>query len=81
MKLDVVKFGWACAILWGACVLSMGIMSGFVNWGTPLVKGLSSLYIGYNTTPAGIIIGTIWALLDAGIGGCLLAWIYNKLVG
>ncbi len=80
MKLDALKFGIACGIVWAGAVLCLGIMSEVLNWGTPLVKGLGGLYLGYKASPGGIVIGTVWALFDGAIGGFILAVIYNKLV-
>ena len=81
MKLDAVKFGLTIGIVWAGGVLCLGLMSDILNWGTPLVQGLGSLYLGYKASPGGIIVGTIWALLDGGIGGFITAAIYNWLVG
>ena len=81
MKLDSVKFGLALGILWSSAVLLLGLMSGLLQWGTPLVKGIGSLYLGYKATAAGAIIGMIWAFIDGSIGGWLLAVIYNGLLG
>lgn len=77
MKLDALRFGIACGLVWAGAVLSLGIMSEALNWGTPLVRGLGGLYLGYKATPGGIAIGTVWAVLDGGIGGFILAAVYN----
>lgn len=81
MKLDALKFGLACAIIWSASVLLMGLLTGYIAWGGGLVKALGTLYLGYKTGLSGAIIGTVWAFCDAGIGGFVLAWLYNALVG
>ncbi|MBU0686784.1 MAG: bacteriophage holin [Candidatus Margulisbacteria bacterium] len=81
MKLDALKFGLACGIIWAACVLCLGAMGGIFDWGMGLVKGLGTLYLGYKPTVGGIAIGTVWAFFDAGIGGLILAGLYNLLVG
>jgi len=41
---------------------------------------LGSLYLGYKATPGGVVIGMIWAFFDAGIGGWLVAVIYNWMI-
>ena len=81
MKLDAIKFGLTLGIVWAGGVLGLGLMSEFLSWGTPLVKGIGTLYLGYKATPGGILVGMIWAFLDAGIGGFIVAAIYNWLVG
>jgi hypothetical protein len=30
-------------------------------------------------TPVGSLIGMVWGLIDAGIGGAIFAWLYNLL--
>jgi hypothetical protein len=79
-KLDVKALGLALGIVWGVCVLLIGITSMLFNYGTGLVNALSSLYIGYKATLLGSLIGGIWGFFDAGIGGVIIAWLYNKLV-
>lgn len=39
----------------------------------------SRLYRGYDISPAGSIIGLLWAFADAFIGGLIFAWLYNFL--
>lgn len=81
MKLDVVKFGLACGLVWSVSVLILGLSTAFIPWGGGSVKALGTLYLGYKTGIAGAIIGAVWAFCDAGIGGLVLAWVYNALVG
>ena len=78
MKLNVKALGLACGIVWSACCFCLGIMAMF-NWGNALVDVLGSMYIGYKATVLGSIIGGIWGFFDAGIGGLVIAWLYNKL--
>lgn len=77
-KLDVKALGLSLGILWGACALILGMTAMFFGWGTRWVDMLSSCYIGYKPTLLGSIIGGVWGFIDAGIGGVLLAWLYNK---
>lgn len=44
-----------------------------------IVQFLSSIYIGYDLSPIGIVLGMLWGFVDAAIGGLLFAWLYNKL--
>ncbi|MBN2058274.1 MAG: bacteriophage holin [Candidatus Saganbacteria bacterium] len=80
MKLDALKFGLTLGIVWAAAVLCLGIMTGLWDWGAGLVKGIGSLYIGYGPTPGGVVLGMAWAFFDAGIGGFIVAWLYNLLL-
>tara|TARA_Y200000002_G_scaffold379521_1_gene388941 strand:- start:8250 stop:8498 length:249 start_codon:yes stop_codon:yes gene_type:complete len=64
------------AILWGGSILGLGIMANF-GYGVEFVTLLSSVYIGYSTSPLGILIGTIWAMVDAAVGALIFALLYN----
>ncbi len=78
-KLDVKALGLTLGIVWGASVAVMAILAMTVNYGGPFVNALSKFYIGYGLTLRGIIIGAVWGFFDAGIGGVVIAWLYNKL--
>jgi hypothetical protein len=77
-RLDVKALGLALGILWGACMFLIGLTSMLFDWGSAWVGGLSSFYIGYKATLLGSIIGAAWGFVDAGIGGVIIAWLYNK---
>jgi hypothetical protein len=77
-KLDVKAFGLSMGIIWGAAMFLLGLSVMLFNWGSAWVTLMSSLYIGYRPTPLGSIIGGIWGFMDAGIGGVVAAWLYNK---
>lgn len=77
-KLNVKAFGLACGIIWSFGMLVMGLINMVSDWGSGWVQLMSSLYPGYTPTVLGSIIGAAWGFVDAGIGGILLAWLYNK---
>ena len=79
MKLDVKAFGIACGIVWGGCMLFLGLVDTFTMWGSGIAEVMASLYIGYEPTLLGAIIGGLWGFADAGVGGLLIALLYNKL--
>lgn len=78
MKLNIKAFGLACGITWGLGMLCLGLLNTFTGWGAAIENAMSTVYIGYTPTVIGSIIGAIWGFVDAGIGGIVLAWIYNK---
>ena len=80
-KLNAKALGLAMGILWGASVLLMGLMSLFCSWSLAFVEFMAPMYVGYDATILGALIGTLWAFVDAFVGGWLLAWLYNKLAG
>lgn len=79
-KLDPKAFGLACGILWGLGCLFMGLVAMICPWAEPFVDVLGVMYLGYSATVSGSLIGTVWGFFDAGIGGLLLIWLYNRLV-
>jgi hypothetical protein len=80
-KLNVKALGLSIGIVWGGGMLLLGLMTLFSNWGIDLIILIGSVYIGYNSTLGGILIGTIWGFCDGAIFGLLIAWLYNKLCG
>lgn len=77
MRLHVLGLGIALGIMWGFSILILGLCAMYLNMGTQLVGAFGSIYIGYEATVMGSLIGTIWGLADGFIGGVILAWIYN----
>lgn len=78
-KLDAKALGLALGIVWSASLVVMAVLVITINYGAPFVDAMSKFYLGYDTTARGIVIGAIWGFLDAGIGGLVIAWLYNKL--
>ncbi len=81
MKLNVKAFALACALIWG-----FGLF--FLTWWVIAFEGatgdvtlIGHLYRGYRISPAGSVIGFVWAFLDALVGGAIFAWLYNLLSG
>ncbi|MBN1914047.1 MAG: bacteriophage holin [Candidatus Omnitrophica bacterium] len=78
-KLDARALGLTLGIVWSLSVSIMGILAMTINYGASFVNVLSKLYIGYGASISGVMIGAIWGFFDAGIGGVIIAWLYNKL--
>ena len=79
MRLNIWAFGFTCAFVWG-----IGLF--FLTWWIIAFEGatgeitfLGHLYRGYNISPAGSVIGLLWAFADGLIGGLIFAWLYNVL--
>ena len=80
-KFAVVPFGLAAGILWGLGVLITGIITtAHGSWGVDFVNAMGSVYIGYDNTYLGSVIGGLWGFVDGFIGGIVFAWLYNLLV-
>ena len=78
-QLNAKALALTLGIMWSLGLLFISLLAlvsgGYLH---NLAGFLSSLYIGYDLSFAGIIIGMIWAFLDAAIGGFVIAWLYNK---
>ena len=82
MKLKIVPFGLACGIVWGFGIMIAGFLlylSGSIS--QDFVNMMASLYIGYDGTVKGAILGLLWGFADGFVGGALLAWFYNIFAG
>jgi hypothetical protein len=79
MKLNVKAFALTCSLFWG-----FGLF--LITWWIILIGGatgettlIGRIYLGYNISPLGTVIGLIWALLDGFVGGAIFAWLYNLI--
>ena len=83
MKLDVMRFGFAMAVMWGGIVLLAGIAN--LLWPTyaaEFLKLVDSIYPGYHFGQwglGGVIVGALYGLIDGFIIGVIFAWLYNFL--
>lgn len=81
MKLDVMRFGFTMAIMWGAIVFLAGVAN--LIWpvyGVEFLKIVDSIYPGYHFGQwgfGGVIVGALYGLIDGFIIGMVFAWLYN----
>lgn len=78
-KLSVKGCAFAAGVMWGAAILFLGVLA-TRGHGLPLMRAFASLYPGYQPTFFGVLIGTVWGLIDGCIAGALFAWVYNHFV-
>ncbi len=84
MRLNTVAIAVAFGILWGACILVVGIANMISpSYGQAFLQICASIYPGYHTGAGvgSVMIGTIYALIDGFIGGAIFGWLYNLLTG
>jgi hypothetical protein len=84
MRLNVKGLALAAGILWGAAVL--GVTLANLLWpayGTAFLQVMASVYPGYSGERhvRQVLIGTGYALVDGGVAGAVMAWLYNRLSG
>jgi len=82
MKLSVKGLATAFALLWGGCLLLVGILHlAMPAYGAAFLQGMSSVYPGFHGSSGivDVLVGTMTATVDGAIGGALLAWLYNTV--
>ena len=77
-RIQPVPLGIAIGVLWSVSVFFAGIVA-IGGWGVALVNVLGSLYIGYDASILGAVIGAVWAFVDGLVAGVIVAWIYNMV--
>lgn len=80
-KLSIKALGLSLGIVWAAYVILLGWIAALSGYGCSLVELIGSVYLGYNPTILGGIIGGAWAFVDGAIAGAVFAWVYNKFTG
>jgi uncharacterized membrane protein YdjX (TVP38/TMEM64 family) len=76
-RLSPVGLGLAFGVLWGVCILMLGLIATYYAYGHDFVISLGNLYPGYTPSIKGSILGGIIAFIDAFIMGFLIGWLYN----
>ncbi|MBU6142185.1 hypothetical protein KGO95_03685 [Patescibacteria group bacterium] len=79
-KCQPVALGVAIGALWASYVfLLVPAVMWFGGWGGGLIGPLGTLYLGYDLSLAGALIGAVWAFGDGFVAGVVIAWVYNKV--
>ena len=84
MRLNIRAMALAVGILWGAAALVTGLANLiWSEYGTGFLQLLASIYPGYKASGSigDLIIGVLYALVDGGLFGLVLAWLYNRFLG
>lgn len=80
MKLSVKGLAIAAAIMWSIALLILGSANLlFPGYASNFLDIIGSVYPGYHpgTGIASVVIGALYGLVDAAIGGAIFAWLYN----
>ena len=82
MKLDVKGMALTFGLLWGGAMLLVGVVNMISgDYGQLFLAVMASLYPGYYVggTMKDAVVGAIYGMVDGGIGGAVLALVYNRL--
>jgi hypothetical protein len=80
MKLSIKAMSSVSALLWGASILVVCLLHlAIPHYGTGFLEGISSIYPGFHggRNFPDALLGTGYAIVDGGVGGFALAWLYN----
>ena len=77
-KIDTLAFGIALTLTWTILITALGLFATLLGQGTEAVDAIATLYVGYEATLTGTLIGATWALIDGLLIGLIFATIYNK---
>ena len=77
--LNASKFGLALGIICGLAMLIVGLTATYAGYGVAIVELCSSLYIGYDITLVGSIVGGIWGFFYGAILGGFFAIVHNRI--
>lgn len=69
--------GLALGIIWGLCILLMGLMMHFEVVKTTLITNSGMYFLEYGPTIAGSLVGGLIGFVHGFIKGVLIAWLYN----
>jgi hypothetical protein len=84
MRLNITAMALAFGLIWGGGLLVVGAANLiWPGYGQAFLQLCASIYPGYRpgTGIGSVITGTIYALVDGGVGGAVFAWLYNSLAG
>jgi len=77
-KISIKGLAIALGTAWALCILVAG-WSGIFGWSTEFIDVMASVYIGYQASFTGGIIGALWGFIDGAIGGAVIAFVYNAV--
>jgi len=80
MKLSIKALAWTGGIVWGLSLLLVGVLNLiWPRYGTNFLNGMRSVYPGFKSVSGfvGVIVGTLYAIVDGAVAGAVFGWIYN----
>lgn len=83
MRLNMKALAITLGILWGGCVLLVGIAHQVApQYGGAFLEIAASLYPGVSPSSwGGVVLGGVFGAVDGAMCGALIAWLYNKVAG
>lgn len=82
MRLNVTAIATSSALLWAVAMFLTGLANMiWPTYGQDFLQVMDSIYPGYEATASfgQVIVGSLYALVDAAVAGAAFAWLYNLL--
>ena len=79
MKINIKAFALTCGLVWGFALFLLTWWIIAFDGATYDPTLIGKLYRGFSISPAGSLIGFVWAFVDGLIAGALFAWLYNSI--
>ena len=83
MQISPKALAMAFALIWGGAIACTSLVHLVVPWyATSFLEFVSSIYPGFHGARSmpDALVGTVYALVDGGVAGLVLAWLYNLLL-
>lgn len=80
MKISPKALAMAFALIWGGAIACTSLVHlAFPLYATSFLEVVSSIYPGFHgaRSVSDGLVGTLYALLDGGFAGLVIAWLYN----
>ena len=81
MKLNVKAFALTCGSIWALAIFLLTWWIIAFEGSTGDITLIGRIYRGYSISPAGSLIGLVWAFVDGLLFGAIFASLYNFAVG
>jgi hypothetical protein len=84
MRLSVKALMWTGGLAWGGAMLLAGLGHLVVpGYAEAFLQAMGSLYPGFHAgrSLGDVLVGAGYALVDGGIGGLFVGWLYNLFAG
>lgn len=78
-KINIKNLALTLGILKALALFLLALISCLFSYGNLLITTLSSVFIGYNSSLLGSIIGLIYGFVSGSVLGALMALVYNIL--
>ena len=80
-RISPLALGMATGVTWGVSVFLMGLIAYYFMYGMAFVSAMGAVYIGYEASIIGSLMGGIIAFVDAFVVGAIIGWLYNVFSG